>query len=61
MRTLLSERFAPITSSIGFLEWSSLNLLAVDARDQHHTQKIAAYLATTETDSKLMFETGRSA
>ena len=43
------------------LEWSSLNLLAVDARDQHHAQEIAAYLATAEADGKLMFETGRSA
>lgn len=43
------------------LEWSSTNLLAVDARDQQHAQEIAGYLAAAEAEGKLMFETGRTA
>lgn len=41
-------------------EWSSVNLLAVDAADQEHAQEVADYLAGAESDGKLMFETGRS-
>jgi len=43
------------------LEWSSVNLLAVDARDHAHAQQVADYLAAAEADGVLMFETGRSA
>jgi hypothetical protein len=42
------------------LECSSVNLLAVDARDHAHAQQIANYLATAEAEGSLMFETGRS-
>lgn len=42
------------------LEWSSVNLLAVDAEDREHAQKIADYLSEMEAAGKLMFETGRS-
>ncbi len=42
------------------LEWSSADLLAVDAEDQDHAQEIADYLAEQESASRLMFETGRS-
>jgi len=38
------------------LEWSSANLLAVDA----HAQTIADYLADQESANRLMFETGRT-
>jgi hypothetical protein len=42
------------------LEWSSANLLAVDAADGAHAQLIADYLASQEHVSRLMYETGRS-
>lgn len=42
------------------LEWSSANLLAVDAADEDHAQVIADYLVEQEGASRLMFETGRS-
>lgn len=44
----------------GLLEWSSVNLLAIDAEDLTHAQKIADYLAIASQEGKLMFETGRS-
>ena len=43
------------------LEWSSVNLLAVDAVDQEHAQKIADYLFRGQEQGYLMYETGRSA
>ena len=47
--------------SLGALmEWSSANLLAVDARDLQHAQEIADYLAGAERRGELVFETGRS-
>jgi hypothetical protein len=42
------------------LEWSSANLLAVDAADEAHAQTIADYLAEQESASRLAFETGRT-
>jgi hypothetical protein len=42
------------------LEWSSANLLAVDAADEAHAQVIADYLAEQERAGRLMYETGRS-
>jgi hypothetical protein len=42
------------------LEWSSVNLLAVDARDEHHAQEIADYLSGAEGRGELIYETGRS-
>jgi hypothetical protein len=42
------------------LEWSSANLLAVDAADEAHAQAIADYLAEQESAGHLMFETGRT-
>jgi hypothetical protein len=38
------------------LEWSSANLLAVDAADQAHAQTIADYLAEPERAKGLLFE-----
>jgi uncharacterized protein DUF4265 len=42
------------------LEWSSANLLAVDAPNEEHAQVIADYLAEQERTGRLTFETGRS-
>jgi Domain of unknown function (DUF4265) len=42
------------------IEWSSENLLAVDAIDRAHAQKIADYLAEHERVGHLKYETGRS-
>ncbi len=42
------------------LEWSSANLLAVDAADEAHAQVIADHLAEQEREGLLMYETGRS-
>jgi len=48
-------------SELGALsEWSSTNLLAVDASDGAHAQSIADYLAEQERAGRLMYETGRS-
>lgn len=49
-----------LTERRALLEWSSPNLLAVDAADPTHAQVIADYLAEQERGERLMFETGRS-
>ena len=41
------------------VEWSSANLLAVDARDQPHAREIADYLQEHENSGHLVYETGR--
>jgi Domain of unknown function (DUF4265) len=43
------------------LEWSSRNLLAVDARDAAHAQVIADFLADRESKGQLVYETGKTA
>jgi hypothetical protein len=43
------------------LEWSSQNLLAVDARDAAHGQVIADFLADREGKGQLVYETGKTA
>jgi len=43
------------------LEWSSVNLLAVDAVDQESAEGVASYLAAAEVGGRLVFETGKSA
>jgi Domain of unknown function (DUF4265) len=43
------------------VEWSSLNLLAVDAPDAAHAQRIADCLLAYEQVGGLVYETGRSA
>lgn len=43
------------------IEWSSVNLLAVDAVDADHAQRIADYLLGHEQAGRLVYETGRSA
>ena len=42
------------------LEWSSVNLLAVDARDGDHAQEIANHLEVAADGGRLVFDTGRS-
>jgi hypothetical protein len=55
------EAVAEELSELGaLLEWSSANLLAVDAADADHAQVIADYLAEQQRAGRLMYETGRS-
>lgn len=42
------------------VEWSSVNLLAVDAENEKRAQAVADYLDAREKKGELMFETGRS-
>lgn len=49
-----------LTELGALLEWSSANLLAIDAADETHAQTIADYLAEQESKGRLMFETGRT-
>lgn len=42
------------------LEWSSRNLLAVDAADKEHAQQIVDFLAEREEADRLLYEAGRS-
>jgi hypothetical protein len=43
------------------VEWSSVNMFAVDATDAHHAQQIADVLFAHEGAGRLVYETGRSA
>ncbi len=43
------------------IEWSSRNLLAVDATDGGHAQRIADFLHEREQQGQLLYETGRTA
>jgi hypothetical protein len=42
------------------IEWSSVNLLAVDATDEPHAQEIADILQERQDRGQLLYETGRS-
>jgi hypothetical protein len=42
------------------IEWSSRNLLAVDAADLEHAQLVADFLAEQQRADRLIYETGRS-
>ncbi|HET8940921.1 MAG TPA: DUF4265 domain-containing protein [Rudaea sp.] len=53
----IAEDLAQIGATI---EWSSPNLLAVDATDEKHAQQIADFLAERQRAGHLMYETGRS-
>jgi hypothetical protein len=56
------DEIAAELSDIGALvERSSLNLLAVDAMDSAHAQKVADYLEKREKAKQLMYEAGRTA
>jgi hypothetical protein len=66
-RVWFGETFHPrqkvadeLTERGALLEWSSANLLAVDAPNEEHAQVIADYLAEQERSGRLTFETGRS-
>lgn len=43
------------------LEWSSVNLLAVDATDSEHARRIADFLHERQQLGQLLYETGKSA
>ncbi|WP_433161676.1 DUF4265 domain-containing protein [Kribbella sp. CA-247076] len=49
-----------LTGLGGLVEWSSENLLAVDAPDQATAQPIADYLQEQEDLGRLMYETGKT-
>lgn len=55
------EHIADQLGALGaLLEWSSANLLAVDAADEPRAEMIAEFLAEEQHAGRLMFETGRS-
>jgi hypothetical protein len=55
------QKVADELSELGaLLEWSSANLLAVDAVDRPHAQVIADYLEAQERADRLRYDTGRS-
>jgi len=45
---------------LSLIEWSSANLLAVDAADLEHAQLVADFLAQRQSAQHLVYETGRS-
>jgi hypothetical protein len=55
-RAEVSVRLAEMGS---LLEWSSDNLVAVDAADIEHAQLVADYLNEREQEGQLTYETGR--
>lgn len=56
------DEVAQVLEDLGaLLEWSSQNLLAVDARDAAHAQVIADFLADRESEGHLVYETGKTA
>lgn len=55
------EVSAELESLGALIEWSSENLLGVDARDAAHAQQIADYLQEQEDAGRLMYETGKTA
>lgn len=55
------DEIAQELKSLGALiEWSSRNLLAIDAVDGEHAQLVADFLAKSEAAGQLVYETGRS-
>lgn len=67
-RVWFGESFHPrdeiaeeLTQLGALLEWSSVNLLAVDAADAAHAQGVAGFLHTRQELGQLLYETGRSA
>lgn len=55
------EIAAELTALGALVEWSSVNLLAVDATDAGHAQKVANFLQARANLGQLIYETGRSA
>jgi len=67
-RVWFGESFHPrdeiaeeLTRLGALIEWSSVNLLAVDATDAEHAQKVADFLQERTDLGQLIYETGRSA
>lgn len=55
------DEIASDLSALGSLiEWSSRNLLAIDAVDRDHAQRVADVLMELENVGHLIYETGRS-
>jgi len=55
------DEVAEAAQGLGSLiEWSSRNLLAIDAVDAEHAQLVADFLAEHERESHLIYETGRT-
>lgn len=66
-RVWFGESFQPrdeiaqeLTELGSLIEWSSRNLLAVDAADERQAQRVADLLAEREQLGQLIYETGRS-
>jgi hypothetical protein len=55
------EVVSELESLGALIEWSSPNLLAVDARDGLHAKEVAGYLQAQEDAGRLMYETGKTA
>lgn len=55
-----SDVAAELGEMDALLEWSSPNLLAVDASSLDHAQKIADYLQDQQSRGELSYETGKS-
>jgi hypothetical protein len=54
------QEIADHLSNLGaLLEWSSVNLLALDADSASHAQVVADFLAEREGEGQLRYETGR--
>jgi hypothetical protein len=57
----IREEVSSKLEELGLLfEWSSTNLLAIDAPDSSSAQKIADYLHTQQEAQRLLYETGRT-
>jgi hypothetical protein len=55
------ERTAEQLRALGaLLEWSSANLVAIDAADEHEAQRLSDFLTAEERCGRLTFEAGRS-
>jgi hypothetical protein len=54
------EVAAQLRAMGGVVEWSSVNLLAVDAADGNHAQTIADWLHERELAGDLVYETGKT-
>lgn len=67
-RVWFGESFHPrdeVAEQLGdlgaLLEWSSVNLLAIDAADEARAQEVADFLYNREQLGQLLYETGKSA
>jgi hypothetical protein len=67
-RVWFGESFHPrdeiaeqLTALGALLEWSSMNLLSVDAVDELQAQRVADFLHERQQQGQLMYETGKSA